>query len=163
MSKFTRSAATAALLSLPLGLSACGGANTTSVSSPSSSSSSSSSTTSSSSAAPSSTSTSSSSSPSSTTSSAAPSAASGGKPSKDAAAKGLSKILQSENGSSALKPAILDKIAQCILDKTYSKLTTKTLKAMASGDKKSSPDNRDATTVKAVTVPCSKAAVTPSS
>lgn len=139
---FTRTAAAAALLAIPLGLSACGGGGTTATSS---------------------TGTTSSSSTTSSSGSTPPAADNTGKPSRAAATRGMTKILQSGVGASGPSPAQLDKIATCIVDKTYDKLTVKTLTAMAAGNDKTNPDDADKPDLSAALTYCSKAAGVPSS
>ncbi|MDQ2849946.1 MAG: hypothetical protein M3Y49_04280 [Actinomycetota bacterium] len=78
------------------------------------------------------------------------------KPSKADAQAGFSKLLKSETGASSANPALLEKLSKCVVDKTYDKLTTRTLKAMASGDKNSKGDDKDKTTLTDANQACAK-------
>ncbi|MBO1755799.1 hypothetical protein [Allobranchiibius sp. CTAmp26] len=156
-STLTRTAATATLLALPLGLAACGSSNKVSVSSASSSSSSSSSV----SSAPSSTTSSSSSAPttttpSSTTTSSSAAAAGGAKPTKAAATAGLTKGLEQTPQGAKLKPALVQKVAACIVGKTYAKVSNKTLQAFAAADKNAKLDPKDNVVYVAAAAACGK-------
>lgn len=81
----------------------------------------------------------------------------GAKPSKADAQAGLSKILKSSPETSSLTAAQNDKITKCVIDKTYDKLTTKTLKAMASGDDNSKGDEKDKSTLNSASTACGNA------
>ncbi|UIJ36332.1 hypothetical protein [Allobranchiibius sp. GilTou73] len=156
-STLTRTAATATLLALPLGLTACGGSSDkVSVSSSSSSSSSSSA----SSAPSSTTSSSSSSAPASTTpsstSASSSAAAGGGKPTKAAATAGLAKGLEQTAQGAKLKPAVVQKISACIVDKTYDKVSASAVKAYAAADKNARLDSKDNAIYLAAAAACGK-------
>lgn len=162
-STLTRTAAAATLLALPLGLAACGGSSdkVSVTSSSASNASSTSSTSSSSSSAPSSTTSSSSSSaPSSTTpsssSTSSSAAASGGKPTKAAATAGLAKGLEQTTQGAKLKPALVQKIASCIVNKTYTKVSTAGLKAYAAADKDAKLNSKDNAIYLAAAAACGK-------
>ncbi|RNI22167.1 hypothetical protein [Flexivirga caeni] len=79
----------------------------------------------------------------------------GSKPSKADAATGYAKIMQSKGISSS----VANKVATCTLDKTYDKLSAKTLNAMKSGSSSSKGDAKDETTLKNATTTCATAAV----
>lgn len=166
----SRAVGTAALLTLPLTLAACGGGSSTAASSSTtqSSSTTTSSTTTSSSAPSGTTSSSGAPSPSSSTSSsssASSSADNSGKPDKKAAAAGLSKILRTTKTGAKITTAQSDRVATCVVNRAYDKLTAKTLNAMVTGDSKSDPDNADGPVFTATVAYCAKAAgiVTPTS
>lgn len=157
----SRAAAVVALLTLPLGLAACGGSTSaaTSSSATSSTTQTSSSTTTSSSTQPTSSSTTSSS--TSTSSSASSPADNRGKPDKKTASTGLAKILKTTRVGSTFTSAQADKIAACVVDRAYDNLTPKTLNAMATGDSKSAPDNSDGPVFTASVAYCAAAAGVP--
>lgn len=156
--RYTRTVALAALLSLPVILTGCGGGGASaSTSAP----------------APSSTSSSAVPTPSSTatpdtTSSSAPSSSSSsdtstsgdtaGKPSKADATKGLTKILRTSKLGAKIPEAKLNEVSTCVVDKTYGTLTVKTLKAMATGDSKSDPDDSDGPKFAAAVTFCAQSA-----
>lgn len=81
----------------------------------------------------------------------------GAKPSKADAQAGLSKVFKSAAGTSSLTTEQNTKVSKCVVDKTYDKLTTKTLKAMASGDDNSKGDKKDETTLRTASNECGKA------
>lgn len=135
-------------MTLPLGLAACSGGSSTA-----------SSTTATTTQSPSSSTTSSS---TATSSSSAPgSADNGAKPSKKDASAGLSKILRTTSTKTKITTTQADKIADCVVNKTYSTLTPKTLKAMATGNSKSDPDTSDEPVFTAAVAYCVKAAGIP--
>lgn len=65
------------------------------------------------------------------------------KPSKSDVSSGYAKMLKSMGGTT--DSALFDKVASCTTDKIYDKASTKTLEAMASGDKSNQPDSKDQT------------------
>jgi len=67
------------------------------------------------------------------------------KPSKAEAQAGYVKLIKAKLGSSAtgVSDAALNKYAGCVLDKSYDKLSAKTLNAMKSGNKDAKGDQKD--------------------
>ncbi|MDQ2849944.1 MAG: hypothetical protein M3Y49_04270 [Actinomycetota bacterium] len=153
----SRRAAAVALCALSLGLAACGGSSgtvsvtpagqTTSGSSSASASPSSASPSSAPSTAASST-TSSSPSSSSTDSTA--------KPTKAQTIDGLTKALAGTTKGAQISPTVIKKASTCIVDKTYDKVSNKTLRAFASGDPTQQLDAADNTVYKDAAVACGK-------
>lgn len=80
------------------------------------------------------------------------------KPSKSDVSSGYAKMLKSMGGTS-VDSAMWDKIASCTTDKVYDKATTKTLKAMASGDKSNQPDTADQTLLTDASKDCTTTAM----
>lgn len=79
-----------------------------------------------------------------TTPSASPgTGASAGKPTKAEAAQGLLKILGPSGPKLGVPAAKIAPLSTCIVEKTYSSLSAKSLSAMASGDETTSPDKAD--------------------
>lgn len=78
----------------------------------------------------------------------------GDKPTKTEAAKGLATILNTGQSGLGLPAAKIDPLCVCIVDKTYSTLTTKSLQAMASGDTKTSPEKSDEPQIVAALASC---------
>lgn len=77
------------------------------------------------------------------------------KPAKADVKSGYAKLLKSTLGSEASAQGdLIDKISSCTVDKVYDKATTKTLQAMASGDKGSKADDKDETLLTDATKDC---------
>ncbi len=83
----------------------------------------------------------------------------GDKPSKDEVTKGVEKLYGGTTGTSQLTDSQTNKLASCAVDKTYDKLSTKTLKAMASGDKDSKGDKKDEAAFRAAGIACARTVV----
>lgn len=79
------------------------------------------------------------------------------KPSKSDVASGYAKMLKSMGGTT--DSALMDKVASCTADKVYDKAATKTLKAMASGDKSNQPDAKDETLLTDASKDCTETAM----
>lgn len=79
------------------------------------------------------------------------------KPSKSDVASGYAKMLKSMGGTT--NAPLMDKIASCTADKVYDKATTKTLNAMASGDKSNQPDAKDQTLLTDASKACTETAM----
>ncbi|NNG40114.1 hypothetical protein HJ588_12655 [Flexivirga sp. ID2601S] len=108
MKIFTRTAAAAMLVSMPIALSACGGSG------------------------------------------------GGSKPSKDEVKAGYVKAIKKEGGSmaSSVPDATFNKLADCIFDKSYDKVSAKTLNAIKSGNTSEKIDSKDEKTLTDATDSC---------
>ena len=81
------------------------------------------------------------------------------KPSKADASVGFAKILKSQMGSSGTSDAMTKKIATCVVDKTYDKISAKTLNAMKSGKSDSKGDSKDQTALNNAAKTCAASVV----
>jgi hypothetical protein len=80
------------------------------------------------------------------------------KPSKADVKVGFAKVMKSMPSGKNVPAPTMTKIADCVVDKTYDKVTAKTLNAMKSGDKNSKADKKDEKTVTDATTTCATAA-----
>lgn len=79
----------------------------------------------------------------------------GSKPSKDEVTSGIQKILD-QTGGSSLDASLKKKVASCMTDKIYDKVSDDTLEGIAKGDKNEKVSSKDNSTIESAAKTCAE-------